>query len=402
MTYIVPNSLAHIECVEFRQNHPRDHYGRLVLGPLAPGQGVTLGNTFRRLMLNDLPGVAITAAKINNARTEFTTLPGIRESVVEIFLNLRDVTFFNDFPEVLAPRGRITIEPVNFDVGEEEALHLPNRSETSGALSQETAPLLESSQDDEMALVTDAKDLTTESTLPMGTYPPRYITAGDMELPPGIRCVDPTQHIATLVHEHALFDLEFVIEHGTGYRVWKKPTQPQGSGFHPPRTSGDYDFEGVKSGLFQPIDGNFMPVKSVNFMVEDLPPVGEYVHFEITTNGSLHPKEAFKQAGAVLSELTRAAVQEVLYEPVAELEPQVVPAPGTDTEQEHFNSIYIEQLELSLRAYNCLKRAQILTLADLSRQSYQDLLSLRNFGQKSAEEVRKALATYGIELSQTP
>ena len=67
-----------------------------------------------------------------------------------------------------------------------------------------------------------------------------------------------------------------------------------------------------------------------------------------------------------------------------------------------FNSIYIEQLELSLRAYNCLKRAQILTLADLSRQSYQDLLSLRNFGQKSAEEVRKALATYGIELSQTP
>jgi DNA-directed RNA polymerase subunit alpha len=94
MTYIVPNSLAHIECVEFRQNHPRDHYGRLVLGPLAPGQGVTLGNTFRRLMLNDLPGVAITAAKINNARTEFTTLPGIRESVVEIFLNLRDVTFF--------------------------------------------------------------------------------------------------------------------------------------------------------------------------------------------------------------------------------------------------------------------------------------------------------------------
>ena len=88
MTYTVPNSLAHIECVEFRQNSPRDHYGRLVLGPLAPGQGVTLGNTFRRLMLNDLPGVAITAAKLNNARTEFTTLHGIRESVVEIFLNL--------------------------------------------------------------------------------------------------------------------------------------------------------------------------------------------------------------------------------------------------------------------------------------------------------------------------
>ena len=248
----------------------------------------------------------------------------------------------------------------------------------------------------------DVPNLTSGSSLPMGDYTPRYITAGDMELPPGIRCVDPTQHIATLVHDQALFDLEFVIEQGTGYRVWKKPTQPQGSGFHPPRTNGEYDFEGVKSGLFQPIDGNFMPVKSVNFMVEDMPPVGEYVHFEITTNGSLHPKEAFKQAGAVLTELTRAAVQEVTYEPVAELAPQLVSLPGTETETEYFNTIYIEQLELSLRAYNCLKRAQILTLADLAKQSYQDLLSLRNFGQKSAEEVRKALATYGIELSQTP
>ena len=95
MNFIVPNSSAKLECVEFRENNPRDHYARLVLGPLAPGQGVTLGNTFRRLLLNDLPGVAITAAKLNETRTEFMTLPGIRESVVEIFLNLRDIVFFN-------------------------------------------------------------------------------------------------------------------------------------------------------------------------------------------------------------------------------------------------------------------------------------------------------------------
>jgi DNA-directed RNA polymerase alpha subunit len=408
MTYTVPNSLAHIECVEFRQNSPRDHYGRLVLGPLAPGQGVTLGNTFRRLMLNDLPGVAITAAKLNNARTEFTTLPGIRESVVEIFLNLRDVTFFNQFPEVLAPRGRITVDPLTWETGqptEPKLLSTTSDWQNNPDSSQAAVETIETPEIGANSSVLDISNTPVEDptiTFPLGSYTPRYITAGDMELPPGICCVDPSQHIATLVHDQAYFDATFVIEQGTGYRVWKKPTQPQGSGFHPPRSNSETNFDDVKSGLFQPIDGNFMPVKSVNFMVEDMPPVGEYVHFEIITNGSIHPKEAFKQAGAVLAELTRAAVQEVTYESVAELESTPTTLPGTQAESEYFHTIYIEQLELSLRAYNCLKRAQILTLADLARQSYQDLLSLRNFGQKSAEEVRKALATYGVELKQTP
>ena len=124
MNFIVPNSSAKLECVEFRENNSREHYARLVLGPVAPGQGVTLGNTFRRLLLNDLPGVAITAAKLNQTRTEFTTIPGIRESVVEIFLNLRDIVFFNTFPDVLAPQGTITIDPtqMNSSLNEEDFL----------------------------------------------------------------------------------------------------------------------------------------------------------------------------------------------------------------------------------------------------------------------------------------
>jgi DNA-directed RNA polymerase alpha subunit len=357
-------------------------------------------------MLNDLPGVAITAAKLNNARTEFTTLPGIRESVVEIFLNLRDVTFFNEFPEVLAPRGRIIVDPLTWETEqptEPQVLSTVSDWETNSDSSQPEMEILETSESSDTSSTLDVSSIEDPTvTFPLGNYTPRSITAGDMELPPGIQCVDPTQHIATLVHDQAYFDATFVIEQGTGYRVWKKPTQPQGSGFHPPRSNGETNFDDVKSGLFQPIDGNFMPVKSVNFMVEDMPPVGEYVHFEIITNGSIHPKEAFKQAGSVLAELTRAAVQEVTYEPVAELESPSTTLPGTSAESEYFHTIYIEQLELSLRAYNCLKRAQILTLADLARQSYQDLLSLRNFGQKSAEEVRKALATYGVELNQTP
>lgn len=351
MNFIVPNSSAKLECVEFRENNPRDHYARLILGPVAPGQGVTLGNTFRRLLLNDLPGVAITAAKLNDARTEFVTLPGIRESVVEIFLNLRDVVFFNTFPDVLAPQGTITIEP------------------------QTTPPVG-----------------TTEEVAILATEP-RVIRVGDMELPEGIHCVDPTQPIATLMNEHTSFHLTFMLEQATGYRVWKRPIQPYEIGFLPSRQS-----EIPGPGVFQPIDGNFMPVKIVNFAVYDGSPEGEYIHFEITTNGSIHPHTAFKHAGAILTEITRAALQDP--RPVVGIQ-AVSTSIGTPTNQmAYFETIAIEQLELSLRAYNCLKRAQILTLADLSRESYQSLLALRNFGQKSAEEVTKALATYGIELVQ--
>lgn len=356
MNFIVPNSSAKLECVEFRENNPRDHYARLILGPVAPGQGVTLGNTFRRLLLNDLPGVAITAAKLNDVRTEFVTLPGIRESVVEIFLNLRDIVFFNTFPDVLAPQGTLIVEP--------ELTALPDN----------------------------------ENELPVLPTEPRVLCVGDLELPEGVHCVDPTQPIATLMNAQTPFHLTFILEQATGYRVWKKPTQPYGSGFYPPRQIDMPQIEPIKSGLFQPIDGNFMPVKVVNFAVHDGPPYGEYIHFEITTNGSMHPHTAFKHAGAILTEITRATLQDPY--PVAGLEEVATPV-GTPTNQmAYFETIAIEQLELSLRAYNCLKRAQILTLADLSRESYQSLLALRNFGQKSAEEVTKALETYGIELVQ--
>ena len=129
-------------------------------------------------------------------------------------------------------------------------------------------------------------------------------------------------------------------------------------------------------------------------------PHGEYIHFEITTNGSIHPHNAFKHAGAILTEITRATLQDP--RPVVGIDEASTPVDTAVAQKAYFENIAIEQLELSLRAYNCLKRAQILTLADLSRESYSSLLALRNFGQKSAEEVAKALETYGIELVQEP
>ena len=280
------------------------------------------------------------------------TFPGIRESVVEIFLNLRDIVFFNTFPDVLAPQGTITISP---------------RPQTDESKSFHT---------------------------------PRVICAGDMQLPEGITCVDPTQPIATLMNGDTAFNLTFILEQSTGYRVWKKPTQSYGTGFYPSPQIESVQIEQVKSGVFQPIDGNFMPVKNVNFAVHEVQPHGEYIHFEITTNGSIHPHNAFKHAGAILTEITRATLQDP--RPVVGIDEASTPVDTAVAQKAYFENIAIEQLELSLRAYNCLKRAQILTLADLSRESYSSLLALRNFGQKSAEEVAKALETYGIELVQEP
>jgi DNA-directed RNA polymerase subunit alpha len=161
------------------------------------------------------------------------------------------------------------------------------------------------------------------------------------------------------------------------------------------------------TGTTFPIDAIFMPVKRVNFTIRENLGEGEYIYFELWTNGSLHPLQALRSAAKVCMKVMGACLQCVDLQPslTDDLEPgtpgATVPVQYTKSEAlPKFESIPIEQLELSLRAYNCLKRAQILTLADLAQQSCSDLLSLRNFGQKSAEEVRAALRTYGIELKQ--
>jgi DNA-directed RNA polymerase subunit alpha len=123
------------------------------------------------------------------------------------------------------------------------------------------------------------------------------------------------------------------------------------------------------------------------------------VYFEITTNGSIHPFDAIKYASAVLLEIVRPLSIANPALTTLSFVQQAIDAPRTNT-KEHFETVPIEQLELSLRAYNCLKRAQILLLSDLSQESQQSLLALRNFGQKSLDEVTKALDTYGIALVQ--
>lgn len=365
-------SLApYLTCVQFREDTPRDHYAYLVFGPHHPGQGLTVANTFRRLLLNDITGVAVTAARIDshpNAAIEFASVPGIQETLLDICLNLRNLVFMDERENPQAERAFLSIP----------------------ALSAEATP-------------------STEHPLT-----PRVVTAAALQLPKGLTCVDPAQHIATLMSPQANLELTIILERGQGYRVWKKQTADllnefQDAEIGPLSTAPLMENEDPETeppvGKFFPIDGIFFPVKKVNTLVETVDGEGEYAHFEVWTNGSLHPYDAMKEAAGLLNDIAQSCLRETSGEMEAvdmtnTSEVHTVPdfSRGQASKSINYEAILIEELEISLRAYNCLKRAQIFTLADLAKQSYESLLELRNFGQKSAEEVQTALATYGLEL----
>ena len=347
---------ATLKSLQFSQKTLTDCYGRLSFGPVNPGQGLTIGNALRRILLNDLPGIAVIGAEIDGVQSEFSSLPGIRESVIEIFLNLRE----------------LILSPID--------------SSTKGAKS--TKPF------------TFAK---LKPNLNIGSFP-YVITAGDLDI--GDYClVDPNQPIATVLSKAAADNLKLTVFIGQGrsYQSWKKlPGVPQ--------LMDQRFFESNQTNqrsVTFPIDAIFMPIKQVNFSIQEHSIDGEYIYFEIWTNGSIHPFDAMKSAAKVCMKLMASCLTRLTDERIYSDELKLPETPNfvevnykkieSDTD---LNEVLIEQLELSLRAYNCLKRANILTLADLSKQSFRDLMKLRNFGQKSADEVRGALSTYGIELKE--
>jgi DNA-directed RNA polymerase subunit alpha len=146
------------------------------------------------------------------------------------------------------------------------------------------------------------------------------------------------------------------------------------------------------------MDAIFMPVQKVDFKIENVydnsDEVTERLILDIWTNGSITPEEAISEASEFIVDFFRSIIENKTDSEITESPNETLVTP-----LDPHTNIAIEELQLSVRAYNCLKRAQILTLADLANESYTSLLALRNFGQKSAEEVTKALATYGIELA---
>ncbi len=303
-----------IECVESNTEETRSHYSKFVLEPLERGQGTTVGNALRRVLLSNLEGTAVTAVRIAGVSHEFATVPGVREDVLEIMMRMKDVILKSYSPQ--AQIGRL--------------------------------------------LVTG----------------PSTVTSAHFDLPSEVEVMDPTQYIATLA-EGGKLEMEFRIEKGKGYRTVERGREEA--------TSLD----------FLQIDSVFMPVRKVNYSVEEtrneanLPK--DRLLLEIWTNGSISPQEALSSAANILVDL---------FNPLKDFT-YTEQDTGISEDLDPTAQIPIEELQLSVRAYNCLKRAQVNSVADLLDFTQEDLLEIKNFGQKSAEEVVEALQRrLGITLPQ--
>jgi DNA-directed RNA polymerase subunit alpha len=304
-----------VECIEsYEDPKNKSQYSRFVLEPLERGQGTTVGSSLRRVLLSNLEGAAVTAVRIAGVNHEFATIPGVREDVLDLILNMKEIV------------------------------------------------LKSYSSDSQICRLT--------------ARGPSTVKAGDFNLPSDIEVINPDQYVATLC-EGATLEMEFKVETGKGYRAVERTK------------------EEVSAIDFLQIDAIFMPVRKVKYMVEDAR-IGsgtskDRLVIEITTNGSLTPQESLSQAADILVGMFTPLQEITLAPPKETLEDD-----GDETKQ-----IHIEELQLSVRAYNCLKRAQINTVADLLDYTQDDLLEIKNFGQKSAEEVVEALKRHlGLTLPQ--
>jgi len=297
-----------------------ENCGTLILQPLERGFGVTIGNSFRRVLLSSLPGLAITAVRINGVEHEYSSIDGVKEDVYEIILNLKQVRF--------------------------------KQVEQSGGVI----------------------NLTKEG--------PGDLTAGDIsEATADFEILNPDLVIATL-SDGVTLEMELRVGRGRGYI----PAEELAS-----------DFEDEVSLL--PIDAIFTPIKSVQFDVENVR-VGQRTDYEklimnVTTDGSLNAKEALTISGKILKEHIEKFITEKIEEPFTQEEEEV------DAEKQRIANLLktsIEDLNLSVRAYNCLKSANINTIAELVSRDEQDLLKFRNFGKKSLSELVEVIEEKNLEF----
>lgn len=326
------------ECIELNLQTPTEYFGRFIFKTLPTGHGITLGNVLRRVLLTNLPGTTIVGARIAGVNHEFSTIPGVREDVLEILLNLKDLIFKSG--SSVSSIGRLKVQG------------------------------------------------------------PCIVTADQLVLPTDVSLVNPTQYIAT-ISEKINFELEVKIESGTGYLLSENRLKES----HYPND-------------FLSIDAIFMPVRKVLYHVETIETDdnqgAEQLILDIWTNGSITPTKAVsiaaKQISNWLSPILNIEQQtnlsssislkeENLNNTLDHNETSVSSTIDLTNEENIFRTIPIEELNLSARAYNSLKRAQILMIDDLLQYSLQDLSEIKNFGQKSLEEVIEVLQNkYGVSL----
>ncbi len=293
---------------------------RFVLEPLEPGFGYTLGNSLRRTLLSSIPGAAVTSIRVDGVLHEFTTIPGVKEDVTEIILNIKQLVISSEHDE-----------PV--------VMYLRKQG-------------------------------------------PGTVTAADIQPPAGVEVHNPDLHLATL-NDKGKIEIELVVERGRGYvsAVLNKQA-------------------GQEIGRI-PVDSIYSPVLKVSYKVEATR-VEQRTDFDklildVETKPSMLPRDAVASAGKTLVELFGLARElNVDAEGI-----DIGPSP-TDAFVAEQLSTPIEQLDMTVRSYNCLKREGIHTVGELITRSEADLLDIRNFGAKSIDEVKIKLAGLGLALKDSP
>ncbi len=305
--------------IEVKEISEDNRYGKFVVEPLERGYGITLGNSLRRIMLSTLPGSAVSQIKIDGVQHEFSTIPGVKEDVTEIVMNVKSLAIRN-----------------TSETNEPKTAHVEFEGEG-------------------------------------------VVRASDIQVDQDIEIMNPDQVIATLSGKKTRFYMELVITKGRGYISADRNKTPD-----------------TKIGVI-PIDSIYTPVERVNVTVEDTR-VGQQTDYDkltldVTTNGTISPDEAVSLAAKVLSEHLRVFIDLSENAKIAE-----VMVEKEDDDKEKALEMSIDELELSVRSYNCLKRANINTVEELCSKTPDEMMKVRNLGRKSLEEVLAKLKDLGLKL----
>lgn len=298
-------------------------YGKFVWEPLERGYGITLGNSLRRVLLSSLPGAAVTYVKIDGVLHEFATIPGVREDVADIILNIKALCLKME--------------------GEEEKVL---RIECSGE---------------------------------------QEVTAANIMADSDVEILNPELHIATL-DKDAVFNMEIHVDKGLGYVPADKNKQPD-----------------QPIGII-PVDSIYSPITRVKFAVNDTR-VGNVTNYdkltlEVWTDGSIMPDEAVNMASGILIDYLKlfhtgdSEAGSITLKGGSEAAAEEKPENGPAT-------MSIDDLDLSVRSNNCLRRAGINTVEELTQKSEEDMMKVRNLGKKSLDEVKKKLSDLGLSLRKT-
>nr|WGO61710.1 RNA polymerase alpha subunit [Aneura pinguis]WGO61796.1 RNA polymerase alpha subunit [Aneura pinguis]WGO61968.1 RNA polymerase alpha subunit [Aneura pinguis] len=319
---ISTRTLLRWRCIESRTESKRLLYGRFAISPFRRGQANTVGIAMRRALLDEIEGASITSVTIKGIKHEYSAINGIRESIHDILINLKEIILRSDSPE--PQKAYISV---------------------SG---------------------------------------PSEVTARAIKGSSLIHVIDNTQYIATITGKISL-DIELDIEKDRGYRMENSQKSQEG---------------------FFPIDAVFMPIRNANYSVHSFgsrEKTKEILLLEIWTDGSLTPEKALYEASRNLIDLFIPSMNPgggeknsgTKEKPESDLSQSTIQFVSTDmekmTKDVAFKHIFIDQLELPARAYNCLKRVNVHTVADLLDYGENDLMKIKNFGKESIKQVSEAL-----------